>query len=135
MMDRIFDPLRKKYVALTPEERVRQYFIQWLNKERNYPLSLMASEYQLQYNTRKFRCDIVCFNKQLKPVLAVECKAPHIKLENIVLEQISRYNMVLNVECAVITNGLSTYACIRDAATGKYRLANDIPYYNDDFLV
>lgn len=130
MKERIFDPLRKKYVALTPEERVRQYFIQWLNRERNYPLQLMASEYQLQYNARKFRCDIVCFNRMLKPLLVVECKAPQVKLENVVLEQISRYNMVLGVECAVITNGICTYACIRDAATGKYYLTNDIPYYN-----
>ena len=89
--EQVFDPLRKKYVALTPEERVRQSFIRWLNDARGYPLSLMASEYSIQFGKKDYRCDIVCFSSNLQPLLAVECKAPHVKLECEAAEQICRY--------------------------------------------
>lgn len=126
----IFDPLRKKRVVLTPEEQVRQFFIAWLNKERNYPLSLMASEYSICYNKQRFRCDIVCFNKALEPLLIVECKAPDVKLTNVVIDQIARYNMVLKVKYLVITNGCDTYVCKYDQSEGKYTFVGEIPFYN-----
>lgn len=126
----IFDPLRKKRVALTPEERVRQYFIQWLHKERGYPLALMMSEYAITYNTRSFRCDIVCFDRNLKPLVAVECKAPGVKIDNTVIEQVTRYNMVLNVRYVVITNGVTTYALALDDEKQKYLYIDDIPEFS-----
>ncbi len=128
-MGEIFDPLRKKRVALTPEEQVRQFFIAWLNKERNFPLSLMASEYSICYNRQRFRCDIVCFNKTLEPQVIVECKAPDVKLTNVVIEQIARYNMVLRVKYLIITNGCDTYVLKFNEGTGRYGFAEEIPFY------
>lgn len=129
MRETIFDPLRRKHVALTPEETVRQHFITWLNKERNYPLTLMASEYTINFNKMNYRCDIVAFNKALEPQLIVECKAPHIKLNNDTVEQIIRYNLVLKVKNLIITNGVITFACELNPATGKYEFIGEIPFY------
>ncbi len=126
----IFDPLRKKRVALTPEEQVRQFFIGWLNKERGFPLSLMASEYSICYNKQRFRCDIVCFNKSLEPQMIIECKAPDVKLTNAVLEQIARYNLVLRVKYLVITNGHETYVCRYNCAESGYSFIGEIPFYS-----
>ena len=127
--EEIFDPLRRKRVALTPEERVRQFFINWLNKECHYPLTLMASEYTICYNKQKFRCDIVCFNRALEPQVIVECKSPDVKLTNSVVEQITRYNMVLKVKYLIITNGLNTYICKFDAQSGKYGFVEEFPLF------
>lgn len=128
--ERIFDPLRKKRVALTPEEQVRQYFIQWLSRERNYPLGLMMSEYTISYNKRSFRCDIVSFDREMNPLVIVECKAPSVKLDNSVIEQITCYNMALRVKCLVITNGVTTFAFGFDDKEQRYVALQDIPHYN-----
>lgn len=130
MRSTVFDPLRKKEVALTPEEAVRQFFIRWLHTERNYPLGLMASEYTIKYNRRSYRCDIAVFNRTLEPQIIVECKAPEVKLGNIVLEQAITYNRVLEVPYIVITNGKDTVVCSYDKANGKYAIAEDIPAYS-----
>jgi hypothetical protein len=129
MRETVFDPLRRKRVALTPEEAVRQHFIEWLHKERNYPLTLMASEYSIKFNKMTYRCDLVAFNKALEPQLIVECKAPDIPLTKEVLEQIMRYNLVLRVKNLIITNGVTTFACELNPATGKYEFVADIPFY------
>ncbi|MEG1088044.1 MAG: type I restriction enzyme HsdR N-terminal domain-containing protein [Bacteroidales bacterium] len=129
MKETIFDPLRRKYVVLTPEEAVRQHFIKWLNKERNYPLTLMASEYSIKYNKMNYRCDIVTFNKLLEPQLIVECKASNVKLTQETIEQIIRYNLVLKVKNLIITNGVSTFACKLNPTNGQYEFVEDIPYY------
>ena len=127
--EEIFDPLRRKRVALTPEERVRQFFINWLNKECHYPLTLMASEYTICYNKQKFRCDIVCFNRALEPQVIVECKSPDVKLTNSVVEQITRYNMVLRAKYLIITNGLNTYICKFDVQSGNYGFVEEFPLF------
>ncbi|MEG0518590.1 MAG: type I restriction enzyme HsdR N-terminal domain-containing protein [Bacteroidales bacterium] len=129
MRETVFDPLRRKRVALTPEEAVRQYFIEWLHKERNYPLTLMTSEYSIKLNKMTYRCDLVAFNKALEPQLIVECKAPDIPLTKEVMEQIMRYNRVLRVKNLIITNGVTTFACELNSATGKYEFVADIPFY------
>lgn len=129
MRETVFDPLRRKRVALTPEEAVRQHFIEWLHKERNYPLTLMASEYSIKYNKMTYRCDLVTFNKLLEPQLIVECKAPDIPLTKEVLEQIMRYNLVLKVRNLIITNGVTTFACELNPATSRYEFIADIPFY------
>lgn len=127
----IFDPLRKKRVALTPEERVRQFFIQWLNRERGYSLSLMMSEHTVKYDRKSFRCDIVCFGRDMQPLVVVECKAPEVALDNSVIEQVTRYNMALMVKYLVITNGLATYAFAYDGTKQKYNLIKDIPHFEN----
>lgn len=129
MQETIFDPLRKKHVTLTPEEEVRQFFIKWLNTNRGYPYLLMASEYFIRLNKKQFRCDIVAFDRSIKPILLVECKAPDVEINNLVVEQVIRYNMVLNVATIVITNGKVTYAFGYNAEKQAYEQLSDIPAY------
>ncbi|MGE5425265.1 MAG: type I restriction enzyme HsdR N-terminal domain-containing protein, partial [Syntrophothermus sp.] len=107
----IFDPVRKRFVALTPEEWVRQNFIQYLNGIKNYPLSLLGIEIPLVYNGLKKRCDILVCNNSGKPRLIVECKAPEVKISQDVFHQVAIYNMAMNVEFLVVTNGLDHFIC------------------------
>ena len=104
----IFDPLRKKYVALTPEEWVRQHFIHFLTDFKGYPKGLLANEIQLDLNGTKKRCDTVLYNKDLSARMIVEYKAPHIEITQAVFDQITRYNMVLKVDYLIVSNGLIT---------------------------
>ena len=91
----IYDPLRKKQVKLTPEEEVRQGIIRWLNETVGAPLTLMASEYGFTYNRRRYRADIVVFDRSLSPLLMVECKAPEVAIDGKVIEQAIRYAAIL----------------------------------------
>lgn len=126
----VFDPLRKKHVSLTPEEQVRQHFIHWLNTERGYPLQLMASEYTIKLGNKSFRCDIVAFDNNLMPQIIVECKAPYVKLDSTVLQQVLNYNLVLKVPHLIITNGEATCICSYNRLLGKYEFAQDIPHHS-----
>ena len=107
----IFDAYRKKYVVLTPEEWVRQNFLNYLVKSNNYPSSLMGVEKELYLGELKKRCDIVIYNRESKPWMIVECKEMDVPLNMNVLEQIVRYNMALPVSYLVITNGINTFCC------------------------
>lgn len=102
----IFDPVRKKYVVLTPEEEVRQCIIQWLQHTLNVPLSLMAVEKKIVYNGLTKRPDILVFGTNGLPLLLVECKAPEIKLGSEVLFQASAYHKVLPARFVLFTNGI-----------------------------
>lgn len=110
MQDTIFDPLRKKEVALTPEERVRQWFIGVMSGVMGVPRHMMMSEASFSYGGKKYRADIVVWNRDASPLAVVECKRPDVSLDRPVLEQALRYNIVLNVSYIIITNGLKTYA-------------------------
>ena len=105
----IFDEIRKKWVRLTPEEWVRQNFLQYLIQEKKIPSSLIAIEKEIQLSELKKRCDIVVY-KNNKPWMIVECKEMNIPLSELVLDQIIRYNMALPVEYLVISNGSFSYA-------------------------
>ena len=104
----IFDILRKRYVALTPEEWVRHHFVHYLTDYKGYPKGLLANEIQLDLNGTKKRCDTVLYNKDLSAKLIVEYKAPHIEITQTVFDQITRYNMVLKVDYLIVSNGLNT---------------------------
>ena len=104
----VWDPLRKKNVALTPEEDVRQWFISQLNESMNVPRHMMMSEVSISLYERKFRADIVVYGRNAAPVAVVECKRPDIPLDGTVLDQAVRYNMALNVKYIFITNGTRT---------------------------
>jgi hypothetical protein len=106
----IFDPFRKRWVLLTPEEWVRQNFLQYIHQTLLYPKSLIAVEKGLQLGELKKRFDILLYNNAQKPFLLVECKASNIKLTSEVLQQALRYNLSIPVPYIVITNGLETYA-------------------------
>ena len=125
----IFDPLRQKYVALTPEEWVRQHFVHFLTDFKGYPKGLLANEIQLDLNGTQKRCDTVLFNKDLSARMIVEYKAPNIEITQAVFDQITRYNMVLKVEYLIVSNGIRHYCCRIDYNTMKYTFLPDIPAF------
>ncbi len=129
----IFDIVRKKYVALTPEEWVRQNFISWLIQELKYPASHIAIEKKLLLNELKKRFDAVVFNKDNRPAMLIECKAPEIKITQRTFEQAARYNMVLKLKYLVVTNGLDHYCCEIDFLENKYSFMEIIPNYDKIF--
>lgn len=125
----IFDKLRKKYVVLTPEEWVRQHFVQFLIQEKEYPISLIALEKQLTINTRKKRTDILVFNVAGAHEIIVECKAPSIKITQDTFDQIARYNLKLKANYLIVTNGLEHFFCKMDFEKESYIFLKDIPNY------
>lgn len=125
----IFDMFRKKYVVLTPEEWVRQNFLQFLVQEKKFPASLIAVEMGLKYNLLKKRADVLVFDKTGNPYLMVECKAPEVKITQDVFDQIARYNMNFKVKYLVITNGLSHFCCQMDYSANNYKYLENIPFF------
>ncbi len=126
----IFDKIRKKYVVLTPEEWVRQNFVSYLITEKKYPISLIAVEKQLIVNNLKKRFDILIFNTDGLPKIIVECKSPSIKISQDTFDQIARYNLALNAEILVVTNGIEHYYCKVDTKNEKYSFLKDIEQYS-----
>lgn len=125
----VFDPVRKKYVTLTPEEEVRQIVMQQLVEDFGYPAGLLSVEFPLRLNGLNKRCDIVVFSRQLTPLMIVECKARHIPLSQKVLDQTMRYNITLNVKYLLLTNGQTQY-CIQLEDDGqKIVFLDKIPDY------
>lgn len=131
-MEEIFDPLRKKRVALTPEEEVRQHFIRYLNEKRGWPLHMMGSETEISLGGVKLRCDIVCYGKDLSPKMIVECKRPSVKITARTFEQIWHYALILKVEYIVATNGKETFACRYDRQKKQYVFISDVPTYSEE---
>ncbi|APG64308.1 restriction endonuclease subunit R [Tenacibaculum todarodis] len=125
----IFDKLRKKNVVLTPEEWVRQHFVMYLIEEKKYPVSLIAIEKQLTINNRKKRTDILIFNAEGKPDIIVECKAPKIKITQDTFDQIARYNLKLNANYLIVTNGLEHFYCKMDFENETYIFLKEVPNY------
>lgn len=127
----IFDILRRKYVALTPEEWVRQHFIHFLINQKNYPVTLLANEIKLQVGNKTLRADSVLYDRELRPRMIVEYKAPHIPITQKVFDQIFTYNMLLHVDYLVVSNGLQHYCCKMDYDNQKYLFLEDIPDYQN----
>jgi len=128
--DVIFDELRKKYVRLTPEEWVRQNFIRFLINEKKYPVSLMAVEAAVNVNKNMLRADLVIFGKNGQPVMAVEFKAPSVKISQDTFNQIVRYNMNLRVNYLIVSNGLSHFCCKIDYPANSYQFLQEIPDFS-----
>jgi len=123
----IFDLVRKKYVALTPEEWVRQHVIQYLKQEKQVPLSLISVESEIRlYKTRK-RFDIAVFDRNGQALLVVECKSPSVAVTQNVLDQAVRYNFTMKVGFLMLTNGLQHIYCQIDTETGNIRIIDDLP--------
>ena len=125
----VFGVVRKKYIALTPEEWVRQHFIYYLNKEKNYPMSLMRVEQMIKYNNLRIRADIVLYNAQGTPTVIVECKAPSIQINQDTFYQIARYNFQLKVKFLIVTNGMKHFCCEIDYENNKITFLDEIPSY------
>ncbi|MCP4313120.1 MAG: type I restriction enzyme HsdR N-terminal domain-containing protein [Bacteroidetes bacterium] len=127
----ILDVFRKRYVALTPEEEVRQRFARYLVEERHYPASLIQTEYTLNLNGMVRRCDILVDKPAGTPSVLVECKAPNVKISQETFDQAARYNMVFRVRYLMVTNGIKHYCCRIDFETRKVDFLENIPGYQD----
>lgn len=127
--DLIFDRFRKKYVVLTPEEWVRQNFMNYLVSTLRYPASLIGIEKEIYLGELKKRCDIVVFNKNTQPWMIVECKEMGIPLSQTTLEQIVRYHMVLPAAYLVITNGVNTWCSQHNVAESRWDFIDTLPLH------
>lgn len=127
----IFDVLRRKYVALTPEEWVRQHFVHFLIDYKGYPKPYLANEIELTIGNKRLRCDSVLYGSDLKPKMIVEYKAPTISITQRVFNQIVTYNRLLHVDYLIVSNGLSHYCLKMDYESQQYRFLNDIPNYDE----
>lgn len=125
----IFDPVRRKYVALTPEEWVRQHFVNYLITDKGYPKELLANEVPLKLNGTSKRCDTVAYNRFLAPLMIVEYKAPTIEITKAVFDQIVRYNMVLRVRYLTVSNGIYHFCCKIDYENLTYSFLDGLPEY------
>jgi predicted type IV restriction endonuclease len=126
----VFDRLRKQYVRLTPEEWVRQQFINYLISHKNYPEGLLANEVTIALGNVSRRCDTVLYDANLRPRMIIEYKAPSISVTQKTFNQILRYNMSLNVSWLIVTNGLQHFCCFL-SADGSYSFLKEIPDYQD----
>ena len=129
----IFDSFRKKYVVLTPEEWVRQNFLMYLITDKKVPRTVISVEAGLKLYSRKKRTDIVVYNRSGKPEMIIECKAPEVAINEKVFDQVVRYNMALNVNYFILTNGINHYCCRIDYTNNTYRFLNGIPDYDSLF--
>lgn len=124
----IYDPLRRKWVALTPEEWVRQNFVNFLVTERGFPGALMVNEAEIKLNGLSRRCDTVVYDRNLRPRVVVEYKAPTVAITQKVFDQIARYNIVVNADVLIVSNGLRHYCCRFDGT--DYTFLRDVPSYD-----
>lgn len=129
--DKIFDRLRKKFVVLTPEEWVRQNFVNYLIEYKGFPVSLMVNEVAITLNNTRRRCDTVVYSKTAEPLVIVEYKASSVEITQQVFDQIVRYNMVLRAQYLIVSNGLNHYCCSIDYNNNSYKFIKDIPNYDD----
>ena len=127
----IFDQIRKRYLLLTPEEWVRQSFLNYLIHHKGYPLSLMENEAMIKLNNMTRRCDTVVYNNHLQPLAIVEYKRPDVTINQQVFDQIVRYNIVLRVDYLIVSNGLEHFCCKMDYETQKYRFLEEVPEYGE----
>ena len=125
----IFDPVRRKFVALTPEEWVRQHFVNYLITDKGYPKELLANEVPLKLNGTSKRCDTVAYNRFLAPLMIVEYKAPTIEITKAVFDQIVRYNMVLRVRYLTVSNGINHFCCKINYENLTYSFLDGLPEY------
>ncbi|KGF51386.1 type I restriction enzyme HsdR N-terminal domain-containing protein [Prevotella amnii] len=127
----VLDILRRKYIALTPEEWVRQSFIRFVVEKKNYPQALLANEISLSLGNKKLRADSVLYDKMLKPRMIIEYKAPKISITQRVFDQIFSYNILLSVPYIIVTNGIEIYVCKLDEKEKRYMFLDDIPSYEE----
>lgn len=125
----IFDIIRRRYVALTPEEWVRQHFVHFLIAHKGYPPAFLANEVLLHLNGTRKRCDTVLYKTDLSARMIIEYKAPHVEITQEVFDQITRYNIVLKVDYLIVSNGIDHYCCKLDYRNNCYTFLKDIPEY------
>ena len=126
---RIFDPLRKRFYVLTPEEWVRQHVVYFLLSRKRTPASLTAIEKQIQVNDTYKRYDIVVYRSDGSIWLLVECKRPEVKICQATFDQIARYNLSLDATYLMVSNGMEHYFCQMDHENERYVFLRDLPNY------
>lgn len=129
--DMIFDVLRRKYVALTPEEWVRQHFVHFLIEHKGYPTALLANEIELRIGGKHLRADTLLYNKELRPHMLIEYKSPTIALTQKVFDQISAYNLLLHADYLIVSNGMQHICCRMDYEQNTYHFLEEIPDYSE----
>lgn len=127
----VFDFLRRRYVALTPEEWVRQHFTHWLVDHKGYPKGLLGNEIALRCGEKTLRCDSILYDKNARPQMIVEYKAPTVPVTQRVFNQIVTYNLLLHVDYLVVSNGLQHYCCRMDYEHRSYEFLQEMPDYKD----
>ena len=125
----VFDPLRQRYVTLTPEEWVRQHFTHFLMAQKGYPKGCLGNEISLLVAGNKKRCDTVVYDSQARPLVIVEYKAPHVAITQRVFDQTWRYNLPLRVPYIIISNGMQHFCCRIDYTTGHCEFLREVPEY------
>lgn len=125
----MFDEIRKRTIILTPEEWVRQHFVQYLIRDKQYPKSLIKLEGGLKLHGQAKRTDIVAFNPSGQKILLVECKAHTVAISQSTFDQAARYNIVHRVPLLVVSNGLQHYYCRINFEEESYQFLEDLPGY------
>lgn len=126
----VYDRWRRRWVALTPEEWVRQHFVSMLVTECGYVSGRVANEVSIKLNNTARRCDTVIYDSSMRPWMIVEYKAPDVRVTQETFDQIVRYNMVLKARYLVVSNGLVHFCCEISYETRSYRFLPEIPAYN-----
>lgn len=127
----VFDQLRKRYVVLTPEEWIRQHFIHYLTAYKHYPQQLLGNEISLKINHMQRRCDSILYDKQARPKMIIEYKAPDIKITAKTFHQICSYNLVLQVDYLIVSNGINHYCCKMNYEKHSYEFLKEVPDYSE----
>lgn len=127
----VFDVLRRKHVALTPEEWVRQLFVHFLIQHKGYPAECIGNEVSIALGGTRKRCDSVVYGQHAEPLMIVEYKAPDVEITQKAFEQISRYNIKLKVKWLIVSNGLQHYCTRIDYENSTYQFVEDIPPYSE----
>lgn len=125
----LFDPIRKKWVVIQPEELVRQLMILYLIEEKQYNKNRINIEMGLQVNALQKRCDILVYDQDMQPFLLVECKAPTVKVSQATFRQIANYNLPLRVPYLLVTNGMVNYCCRMNYEDESFEFVNEIPVF------
>jgi hypothetical protein len=128
----LFDEIRKKHIIITPEEWVRQHFVQYLINQKKYPKSLIKLEGGLKLNGMPKRTDIVVFNSSGEKILMVECKAPSVNINQKVFDQVARYNITHKIGLLAVTNGLEHYYCTINFDKQNYQFIEELPDYTSN---
>lgn len=125
----VLDPVRKVWVAFTPEENVRQSFVAYLVSCKGYPISHIANEQAIELNGMSRRCDSVVYDRSGQAKVIIEYKAPTVTISQKVFDQIARYNMVLHVDYLIVSNGLKHYCVKMEYDGGRFEFLQEIPAY------
>jgi hypothetical protein len=125
----VYDPIRKKWVILTPEEHIRQYLLQYLTSTLQYPASLVAVEKQITLGTLTKRFDVVVYNREHQPWLLAECKAAEVVINDATLNQLLQYHNTLQCQYWVLFNGHQLH-CADASDTSNIQWLDKLPAYN-----